>query len=102
MNIADCVSTKMISQARGMPRGRTWVEKDTTDWCKKTLEECLIDTTSAYYSEASSEWTTYVAVVKKVKDLTGDASVAIAGGKKRYIYDLHVSVDMRLLTKEGK
>lgn len=82
--------------------GTTWEEKDTTDWCKKTLEECLLDTTSAYYSEASSEGTTYVAVVKKVKDLTGDASVAIAGGKKRYIYDFHVSVEYEIADEGGE
>ena len=68
--------------------GTTWEEKDTTDWCTKALEQCLLDTTSAHYSSTSSK--TYIAVVKKVTDVKGDASVAIAGGKKRYIFDYHV------------
>merc|ERR1711862_68395 len=31
------------------------------------------------------------------KDMTGDASVALAGGKKRYIYDFHLSADYEIL-----
>ena len=76
--------------------GTTWEEKDTTDWCKKCLEQCLLDTTAAYYSTTSND-STYVAVVKKVVDMTGDASVAIAGGKKRYIYDFHTSLEYEVL-----
>mmetsp|Transcript_2071 Transcript_2071/g.3576 ORF Transcript_2071/g.3576 Transcript_2071/m.3576 type:complete len:235 (+) Transcript_2071:495-1199(+) len=81
--------------------GTTWEEKDTTEWCKKTFEQCLLDTTTAYYSTASHD-ATYVAVVKKVNDVKGDASVAIAGGKKRYIYDFHASVEYDVLDDEQK
>merc|ERR1712087_71361 len=35
--------------------------------------------------------------VKTVKDMTGNASVALAGGKKRYIYDFHLSADYEIL-----
>lgn len=80
--------------------GTTWEEKDRTDWCKKTLEQCLLETTSAYYSPTSKDGTTYVGVTKKVKDLTGDASVAIAGGKKRYIYDFHANVEYEVLGED--
>lgn len=76
--------------------GTTWEEKDTTEWCKTVLEKCLLDTATAYFSTTSSD-TTYVAMVKKVKDMTGDASVALAGGKKRYIYDFHLSADFEIL-----
>lgn len=83
--------------------GTTWEEKDTTDWCKKALEQSLLDTTSAYYSATSSEaGTTYIAVVKKVADLAGDASVAIAGGKKRYIYDFHANVEYEVTDEGGE
>ena len=75
--------------------GTTWEEKDTTDWCKNSLEKCLLETTTAYYSEKSTE--SFVAVVKKVTDLKGDASVAIAGGKKRYIYDFHVDIEYEIV-----
>jgi hypothetical protein len=66
--------------------GTTWEEKDATDRCTKMLEWCLLDApASPYFSELSS--TTCVASVKGVLGVKGDASVAIAGGKKRYIFD---------------
>jgi len=64
--------------------GTTWEEKDATDWCTKMLERCLLDApASSYFSKLSS--TACVASVKGVLDVKGDASVAIAGGKKWYI-----------------
>lgn len=62
----------------------TWEEKDTTPWCKDTLEQRLKDTTV-------SDNTLEVSIAK-VDELTGDASVAITGGKKRYIFDFHVKL----------
>ena len=62
----------------------TWEEKDTTEWCTSTLKTYLAETTAM---EAP-----LVAMVTKVDTLTGDASVAIAGGKKRYIFDYHAEV----------
>ncbi|KAL7548270.1 hypothetical protein ACHAWF_011563, partial [Thalassiosira exigua] len=76
--------------------GTTWEERDTTDWCKRTLERCLLDATAAHSSQSSDD-ATYVAVIREVKDLTGDASVALAGGKKRYIYDFHASAEYEVL-----
>ena len=76
--------------------GATWEERDTTDWAKKTFESCLRDATAAYYSQSAAD-ATYVAMIKKVKDLTGDASVAIVGGKKRYIYDFHASLEYEIV-----
>ena len=73
--------------------GTTWEEKDTTDWCKRTLERCLLDATAAHCPGAAPDDAAYVAVVTKVCDLTGDASVALSGGKKRYIYDFHLGVE---------
>jgi len=76
--------------------GTTWEEKDTTDWCKSCLVECLRSSTHVYTpsakgcSNSDSSTSTYIASVKKVENVTGDASVALAGGKKRYIYDFHV------------
>ncbi|GAX29214.1 hypothetical protein FisN_28Lh042 [Fistulifera solaris] len=62
----------------------TWEEKDTTAWCKESLEQRLKDTTV--------EDSTLEVSISKVDDLTGDASVAITGGKKRYIFDFHVKL----------
>lgn len=76
--------------------GTTWEEKDTTEWCKQCLKSCLLDATAAHHS-GREDATTYIAVVKGVDTLTGDASVALAGGKKRYIYDFHASLKYEIL-----
>jgi hypothetical protein len=81
--------------------GTTWEEKDTTNWCTKTLEWCLLDApASSYFSELSL--TACVASVKGVLDVKGDASVAIAGWKKRYIYDYHTTVDYKIFDRGGR
>jgi tetratricopeptide (TPR) repeat protein len=59
----------------------TWEEKDTTEWCHESLTKRL--------KETKAEAGSLVAVVAEVEDMTGDASVAIVGGKKRYIFDFH-------------
>lgn len=92
---ADTVSAVSKVGSVWNQSGTTWEEKDTTEWCKSTLRKCLLDTTTAYYSTTSAD-RTYVAIVKKVKDMTGDASVALAGGKKRYIYDFHLGLDFEI------
>jgi hypothetical protein len=43
-----------------------------------------------------------VASVKGVLDVKGDASVAIAGGKKRYIYDYHATVEYEISDGGGE
>lgn len=77
--------------------GTTWEEKDTTDWCHACLTECLKEATAVHVSNKADCSLTYVAVVKEVKSLTGDASVALAGGKKRYIYDFHATIEYDIL-----
>jgi activator of HSP90 ATPase len=79
--------------------GTTWEEKDTTDWCKSCLKECLLDSMAVHTSECES--VTYVAQVKGVDALTGDASVALAGGKKRYIYDFHTDIKYEISNENG-
>ena len=68
--------------------GATWEEKDTTEWCTKTL--------TSYLKETAVMETSLVAVVTTVDNLTGDASVAIAGGKKRYIFDYHAKLSFEI------
>lgn len=62
----------------------TWEEKDTTTWCTTQLRKRLEDmTVSASKFDAD---------IVAVDELTGDASVAMAGGKKRYIFDYHAKL----------
>jgi len=64
--------------------GITWEEKNTTEWCREQL--------TARLTETKVEGGELVALVTSVENLTGDASVAIASGKKRYIFDFHCKV----------
>jgi len=67
----------------------TWEEKDTTEWCTTHLKH-LLNTTTASYS--SSQKNNIKAIVTENTNFTGDASVALTGGKKRYIFDFHTTV----------
>lgn len=81
------------SDSKGNPsawnQAGTWEEKDTSEWCRnhliKRLKETRVDLGSL------------LGLVTDVKDLSGDASVANVGGKKRYIFDFHgkVMIDIR-------
>jgi tetratricopeptide (TPR) repeat protein len=64
--------------------GITWEEKNTTEWCQEQLKTRLTDT--------KMECGELIALVTSVENMTGDASVAIASGKKRYIFDFHCKV----------
>jgi len=63
--------------------GATWEEKDATDWCTTQLEYRL---KNAAVTEGS-----LTGVVTSIGELEGEASVAVAGGRKRYIFDYHCS-----------
>jgi hypothetical protein len=62
----------------------TWEEKDTTEWCLERLKVRL--------KETKVEAESLIGVVTEVKDMTGDASVAMVSGKKRYIFDFNSTV----------
>lgn len=68
--------------------GTTWEEKDATDWCDTQLQFRLKETIA---KEAP-----LVAVVTEVSNLTGEASVAVAGGRKRYIFDFHCNLNYEI------
>ncbi|KAG7337285.1 activator of Hsp90 ATPase, N-terminal-domain containing protein [Nitzschia inconspicua] len=67
----------------------TWEEKDTTEWCRDQLKKRLKETKV----EAAGG---HMGLVTEVKDMTGDASVAIVSGKKRYIFDFHCKLKFKL------
>jgi Activator of Hsp90 ATPase, N-terminal/Tetratricopeptide repeat len=70
----------------------TWEEKDTTAWCEQQLRTRLLET------GCTSVDGTYQMKISEVKELTGDASVAIvAQNKKRYIFDFHSRLKYRIL-----
>lgn len=89
------ISPDAVGEGKGNPSAwnaaRTWEEKDTTEWCRQQLETRLKE------SSASVEGSSIHAVVKAVKNMTGEASVALASGKKRYIFDFHCTLEFEIL-----
>jgi len=67
----------------------TWEEKDTSDWCTRTL--------TSHLKEAVVEVDHYTGKVDKIEDLTGDASVAFVSGKKQFVFDYHASLTFIIL-----
>lgn len=43
----------------------------------------------------------WVTSISKVEDMTGEASVAIVGGKKRYIFDFHCKLKFEIKESES-
>jgi tetratricopeptide (TPR) repeat protein len=75
------------SQPSAWNQAGTWEEKDTTTWCTSQLEKKLEETTASMKFDAA---------IVKLGDLTGDASAATAGGKKRYIFDYHARLEYEI------
>ena len=67
----------------------TWEERDTTDWCKETLKSKLKGATAMYQNGM-------MAIVSEVKDLSGDASVAVTRGKKTYVFDFNCQLKYKI------
>lgn len=64
----------------------TWEEKDTSDWCQARLKEILKATVT------EEDCSSLVVKVSELKDVSGDASVVVSRGKKRYVFDLACSL----------
>ncbi|KAI2492747.1 activator of Hsp90 ATPase [Fragilaria crotonensis] len=71
--------------------GVTWEEKDATEWARSQLRLRLLETTAALATKES-----LVGTITTVPNLLGDASVAVAGGRKRYIFDFHGDVEFEI------
>lgn len=70
----------------------TWEEKDTTEWCKTQLKRRL--------TEAGVAVGALRLVIASVEEITGDASVALVSGKKRYIFDFHVKLEYEIKRRD--
>jgi activator of HSP90 ATPase len=64
-------------------------EKDTSEWCRERLQKRLKETKAEGPGSLAG-------TVTNVEDITGDASVAIVSGKKRYIFDFHCKVKFEI------
>lgn len=64
--------------------GTTWEEKDCTGWCSNQLKQRL--------KETKVESAFVCGFVTDATEMTGDSSVALVSGKKRYIFDFHCTI----------
>jgi len=72
----------------------TWEEKDCSVWAKESLTKALMETT--YVLPPSSPAPNALVTVTKVKSCDGHASVAVARGKTRFIYEWCVKIEWHL------
>jgi Activator of Hsp90 ATPase, N-terminal/Tetratricopeptide repeat len=70
----------------------TWEEKNCTAWCREQLEKRLEEVRASKPHDCE---------ITSVEELTGEASVAIAGGKKRYIFDFHAKLKYKIMHSDG-
>merc|ERR1712003_29146 len=89
--INDCTPQPITPSSSGGETGSkwnhagTWEEKDTTEWCKEHLEKRLLE---SKVEAVGVDGDALSCSIAEVSDVTGDASVAVVSGKKRYIFDL--------------
>ena len=72
--------------------GGTWEEKDMTSWVKSEIEEKLKAVTASFG--------TCSAIVSKVKDVEGSASVVASRGNVRHLYELAFEVEYKVTSSE--
>jgi len=70
----------------------TWEERNTSDWCSTSL--------TTFLEQVSVQTDGYNGLVKEVKNLTGEASVAFVSGKKCYVFDYHASLCYKIINSE--
>lgn len=89
--ISPASSSAGKGKASAWNQAGTWEEKNATDWCTPHLQSKLLSTTTRL-----SATDDYIGVITTVNDLTGEASVALTGGKKRYIFDYHLTLQYEI------
>ena len=89
-------SSSTSASASAWNQAGTWEEKDTSEWCRKCLKGKVRKAAAA-----ASPSSGYSVRVTKVKDLGGDASVVLTRGKKRYVFDYHLSAQFDVKCATG-
>lgn len=80
-----------ISAASVWNHAGTWEERDASDWCKEALKRRLSETVAVVADS-------YFITVEAVKELTGDASFAVASGRKKYIFDFMATLKFKVVS----
>jgi hypothetical protein len=66
----------------------TWEEKDCTKWSKDQIKSVL----KPVFGRSSGDSIS----VSKVKDVEGEASITVVRGKKKYIYDMSLTLELKV------
>lgn len=80
--------------------GNTFEERDMTAWAKGKIESLFTGVTAPL--PASAAGLSGVVSAGTVSDLTGDASIAVVRGAKRYIFDFAFHLKCSLLLESGE
>ena len=97
--ISDCTpqpitpSSSVGESGSAWNHAGTWEEKDTTEWCKDHLQKRLLE---SKVEATGVDGDALFCTISEVKDISGDASVAVVSGKKRYIFDLHCKIKFEI------
>lgn len=81
------VQIKSVDGGSAWNVGNTFEEKDMTSWAKSKLESVLANLSAPLHANGTG-----LVRVTEVKDIAGDASIAVVRGKKRYIFDFTFSL----------
>lgn len=79
--------------------GNTFEERDMTAWAKGKIESLFVDVSAPLPASAGVSG---VVSAGAVSDLTGDASIAVVRGAKRYIFDFAFHLKCSLLLESGE
>jgi Activator of Hsp90 ATPase, N-terminal/Tetratricopeptide repeat len=98
----DADVSRSLSSSSDNMKGRsawnlagTWEEKDTTTWCTEQLRKRLEGSSYRTLSEDNG----LDVVVTKLDKLDGHASVAMAAGKKRYIFEYEAKIKYEIQSR---
>ncbi|TMW67102.1 hypothetical protein Poli38472_012218 [Pythium oligandrum] len=89
------VQIKSVEGGSAWNQGNTFEEKDLTTWAKTKLESLLVNFSVPLNASGG------VIKTKEIKDLSGDASIAVFRGKKRYIFDFTFSLAVTAELADG-
>lgn len=92
------VQIKNVDGGSAWNQGNTFEEKDMTTWAKTTIEKLLPTVSVPLAANAGVEG---VVRVDELTDLSGDASIAVVRGAKRYIFDFTFTLKCTLELADG-
>ncbi|KAH9132220.1 hypothetical protein LEN26_007471 [Aphanomyces euteiches] len=95
----NAVQIKNVDGGSAWNQGNTFEEKDMTKFSRDRVTGLL---SQVQPQPLSLEGTAGLLTVSEIKDMSGDASIAVVRGAKRYIFDLNFSVEVTWTPTSGE